>query len=97
MSGVIAAADIPRYAGKAVCLRGVFITAKPVLTKKNELMKFVSFEDETDIFECVFFPKIYQKFGKLLEENVFYQIHGFVQVEFDTPIINVHSIKIVHQ
>ena len=44
------------------------ITAKTVLTHRSEAMQFISFEDETAIFEAVAFPAIHRKIGDLLED-----------------------------
>ena len=44
------------------------VTAKTVLTHRSEPMQFVSFEDETAIFEAVAFPQVYLKIGNLLED-----------------------------
>ncbi len=44
------------------------VTAKTVLTNRSEAMQFISFEDETAIFEAVAFPAVYRKIGDLLED-----------------------------
>ncbi len=50
------AAELPRLAGKTVSLVGWLVTRKDIFTAGGEPMEFVSFEDETDIFETVLFP-----------------------------------------
>ncbi|MBN2038817.1 MAG: DNA polymerase III subunit alpha [Spirochaetes bacterium] len=93
-TGVIFAKDLERFKKKRVRIAGIFITSKTVMTKDNDLMKFVSFEDETGIFETVFFPKIYRKFALMLSYQRPYIISGIVDVEFDTIILNVNDIAI---
>lgn len=48
--------DLPHFVGSTVTLVGWPITAKPVLTCLEEPMEFVSFEDETALYETVLFP-----------------------------------------
>jgi len=60
------AVDLRRSIGCRVRLLGWPITAKPVLTAQEEVMEFVSFEDETAIIEAVLFPDAYRKFRHLL-------------------------------
>ncbi len=60
------ARDLPGLAGAAVELVGWPITAKPVLTAQEETMEFVSFEDETALYEAVLFPEAWRNFRHLL-------------------------------
>ncbi|MFH0974769.1 MAG: DNA polymerase III subunit alpha [Spirochaetota bacterium] len=93
--GIIFARDIERYAGKTVRVAGILITSKTVMTKEDELMKFISFEDETAIFETVIFPKAYKKFALMLSYQRPYILTGKVGVEFDTIIFNAMDIRFV--
>jgi DNA-directed DNA polymerase III PolC len=91
--GIIFAKDIERHKEKRVKIAGILITSKTVMTKEEELMKFVSFEDETSIFETVFFPKIYKKFALMLSYQQPYILYGRLDMEFDTIIFNVADIR----
>jgi DNA polymerase III alpha subunit len=55
--------------GQGVELIGWPITAKSVLTSSEQPMEFVSFEDETAIYETVLFPETYRRFHHLLMMN----------------------------
>jgi len=68
----IKAIDLARYVGHTVSLLGWPITAKPVLTALEEPMEFVSFEDETALYETVLFPATYQRCHHLLLRSVHY-------------------------
>lgn len=62
----VLAKDIPFCAGKQIELVGWPITAKHVLTSTDEIMQFVSFEDETALFDTVLFPDVHGKYRHLL-------------------------------
>ena len=91
--GVVPAKDIYKNIGKRIKIAAILITSKTVMTKEEELMKFVSFEDETDIIESVFFPKVYKKFALMLSYQRPYILTGKVESEFDTVIFNITDIK----
>ncbi len=93
--GIIPAKDLSNHKEQYVKVAGILITSKTVMTKEDELMKFISFEDETAIFETVFFPKIYKKFALMLSYQRPYILRGRVDVEFDTIIFNVRDIRCV--
>lgn len=87
--------EIKNYGTKRVCIAAILITSKTVLTQSDEPMKFVSFEDEKDIFETVFFPKIYKAYYSMLHYQGAYLLTGRVDIEFDTPILSVENLKIL--
>jgi DNA-directed DNA polymerase III PolC len=93
--GIIFAKDIENYIGRRIKVAGILITSKTVMTKEDELMKFISFEDETAIFESVFFPEAYKKFALMLSYQRPYILTGKVDAEFDTVIFNVMDIRFV--
>ena len=59
----ILAKDLGKHVGRTVRLVGFLVTLKEAVTIKGDPMEFVSFEDETDIFETVFFPETYRRFS----------------------------------
>ena len=61
--------DIPRLIGKTISLVGWLVTRKAILSIKGKPMEFVSFEDETAIFETVFFPGVYRAYSNLLDDG----------------------------
>ena len=90
---VIPAKQISRYVGRRVNLAAWSITGREVLSRKGEPMKFVSFEDETEIFETTFFPRAYQRFCQILDMNRAYLLSGRVQEEHGAVSLNVEEIK----
>jgi error-prone DNA polymerase len=84
------AKNIKKMCGYNIMLAGVLITRKITTTKNNESMEFITFEDETDLFECVMFPKIHKKYGDLLNWEKLFLVYGKVEKTFD-----VFTIKII--
>ena len=66
----IKASEIEKHVNRFVTLIGWPITRKNVLTKKGEAMAFVSFEDESDLYETVLFPTIFEKYNALLTRQI---------------------------
>jgi len=87
------ARDLSRYVGRRVNLAAWSITGKEVVTKKGDPMEFVSFEDETAIFETTFFPKAYQRFCQILDMNRAYLLTGTVQEQYGAVSVNVEQIR----
>jgi DNA-directed DNA polymerase III PolC len=91
--GVVRAKKLPEMVGKLVKVAGIMITAKTVLTKDERLMQFISFEDETAIYETVFFPEQYRRFAHLLRSQCPYILSGRVDEEFGVISLNVQSVE----
>jgi error-prone DNA polymerase len=92
---VIPAKELDGHVGKTVRVAGILITAKTVLTRQNDLMQFISFEDETAIFETVFFPKTYSRYSRRLAHQRPYILTGRVDSEFGVVSLNVREIEAV--
>jgi error-prone DNA polymerase len=90
---IIRAEQLPDFLGKQIKVAGILLTAKTVPTKNDELMQFISFEDETAIFETIFFPKVYKKYALQLHCETAYILHGTVESEFDVISLNVSDIE----
>ncbi|MGD8687499.1 MAG: hypothetical protein PVH15_12065, partial [Syntrophobacterales bacterium] len=90
---IVRANQLSRYVGRRVTLAAWSITGKEVLTKKGDPMEFVSFEDETAIFETTFFPKAYQRFCQILDMNRAYLITGRVEEQYETVSVNVEHVR----
>ena len=89
---VISSADIPRYRGRRVWIPGILVTGKEVATKGREPMIFVSFEDETSIFETVLFPDAFRRFYPLLDDGWAFLVYGRVDEDFGALSIGVERL-----
>ncbi len=86
------ARDLGQYVGQTINLLGVYITRKVAMTKQQDPMEFVTFEDETDIFECVMFPEVYKEFGDLLNWETLFVIRGKVEEVYGTYTVTVEKL-----
>ncbi len=84
--------DLPDLAGRRVVLAGWPITAKPVLTSADEPMEFVSFEDETSLYEAVLFPDAYLRYRFLLHDGKPLWVRGRVQEDRGATVLSVESL-----
>ena len=79
--------DLDSLVGKRVDLVGWPVASKLVATASEEPMEFVSFEDETALYETVLFPEAYGRFRHLLFETRPLLLHG--RVERDRGAVTV--------
>ncbi len=93
---IIPAEELGRYVGRTVKAAGILVTAKTVMTKNDELMQFISFEDETAIFETIFFPRVFKKNAPRLWHRTPYILKGRVDSEFGAISLNVFDVEAVH-
>ncbi|MBO8132216.1 MAG: DNA polymerase III subunit alpha [Candidatus Marinimicrobia bacterium] len=91
------AKDLNKYVGKTINLVGVYITRKMAVTRNDELMEFVTFEDTTDIFECVMFPDVYKEYGDLLNWESLFLIRGRVEKAFGVCTVTIEKLSSLHR
>lgn len=90
---IVNAADLADHVGRRVFVLGWPITRKEVMTRGGENMEFVSFEDETAIYETVFFPQAYKRFCQEVDMGSAYLIQGKVESEFETVSLTVQRVS----
>jgi DNA polymerase III alpha subunit len=89
----VPASELAQHVGQRVWVLGWPITRKEVMTKEGESMEFFSFEDQTAIYETVFFPKAFKRSCQDLDMNRAYLLCGRVESEFGTVSLNVQSVQ----
>ena len=88
----VPAAALPEYVGKKVTTVGWFVTGKTVLTRREEPMEFVSFEDTTALYETTFFPQAYERFSRMLGYHRPYLLRGRVEEDFGAVSLTVEDV-----
>jgi len=83
------ARDLPGCVGRTVTLAGWPVTGKTVHSRKGDPMKFLSFEDETGLYEAVLFPAEYRRFCHMLGGARAYVLKGKVQEELGAITVTV--------
>ena len=89
---LITSRELRRFKGHVVSVAGLLVTGKEVWTKTNEVMSFVSFEDGHSVFESVFFPIVFRKFCRLLDQVGVFVVTGRVDEEHGALCINVQNL-----
>jgi error-prone DNA polymerase len=88
----VKARDLHAMVGKQVTTIGWQVTGKTVHTKDGDPMKFISFEDTTDIYETVLFPKVYDRYCHMLNKTRPYILKGKVEETFGAVNLRVDWI-----
>ncbi|MBQ9210070.1 MAG: DNA polymerase III subunit alpha [Clostridia bacterium] len=80
--------------GKSVEMGGILIAVNGKSTKKGDYMAFVTLEDMTGQIECLVFPKVYERYQALLQEDAIAVLSGRLSVrEEEDPKLIVESIS----
>ncbi|MBN1278082.1 MAG: DNA polymerase III subunit alpha [Deltaproteobacteria bacterium] len=88
----VRARDLYAWVGKQVTTIGWQVTGKTVHTRDGKHMKFISFEDQTDIYETVLFPKEYCKFCHMLDLMRLYILTGIIEENYGALTMTVKRI-----
>ena len=60
-------------------------------------MKFLTLEDETEIYECVLFPDVFREFSDIFHWETLFIIRGKVEKSFGFYTINIEKIAGLQQ
>jgi len=90
---VVRGIDFPVLKDKYVRLFGDFITSKATRTKKGDTMLFVSFSDDSAVYETVFFPEAYYAFRDLLFLGGAFLVEGQVQEDLGSFVLQVTNLQ----
>ena len=91
------ALDISKFIGQSIYLIGVYITRKEAATRKSAPMEFLTLEDETEIYECVLFPEVFQEFGDMLHWETLFIIRGTVEESFGVYSVTIEKMGSLQQ
>lgn len=86
--------NIPLYFGKNVKMIIMIGSIRETMTKNNDVMAFVSGNDEYGEASFTFFPKTYMKFNNIKVGNII-EVGGTVERRFDKYQIVVNNVKIL--
>jgi error-prone DNA polymerase len=90
---IIQAADLPQYLGRSVRVLGWLINEKLTQTRNGEAMEFVTFEDQTAIYEATFFPQTFRRLWHVISANCPLIISGVVEQEFGDITVRVTQLN----
>ncbi|MDD3367002.1 MAG: DNA polymerase III subunit alpha, partial [Sphaerochaetaceae bacterium] len=89
----IRAINVDKYINRYVQLIGWPITRKTIWTMQGLTMEFISFEDETALYETVVFPQIYATYHQVVYGQLPVVIRGKVCNEQGAVHIEVQSFR----
>lgn len=95
--GRIKACDLEEHLGEMVELIGWPVTQKEVWTSEGLTMNFVSFEDETALYETVLFPEAYARFRRLLLDQRPLIVRGVVKDDQGAMNVEVQALEEVRK
>ncbi|MFZ1291238.1 MAG: hypothetical protein WAR79_14170 [Melioribacteraceae bacterium] len=84
---IVKAIDMKKYNSKKIEMIGWFMTSKRIRTKKGDIMKFLSLEDETGTFEAVIFPKVYSQYAEQTMSMGPYLLYGRVDYNMGNNLV----------
>jgi DNA-directed DNA polymerase III PolC len=87
-------ADLKNYSGRTIRIFGIPVTHRTHRTStRQELMMFLSLQDNTGIADTILWPNVYEKFSSLAILNEPMLISGRVQEDYGTYSLEVQSIQ----
>jgi error-prone DNA polymerase len=89
------ATDLAQHVGEEVTVIGWLVTEKIISTKKGEPMEFVTFEDQTGLYDATLFPNTYRRYCHLLATNQAYVVTGLVEEQFSTVTLTVKELRLL--
>ncbi len=84
-----------RQREKWACVGGVVQGVKKMVTKRGELMAFMTSEDTTGALECVVFPKVFGHYQELLTQGATVMVVGKKDVREGDPKLLVERVALV--
>lgn len=84
---------LSRCLGKTISLVGWPVAQKEILTADGNPMEFVSFEDETALYETVLFPEAYRSFNPRLGDKKPFLVKGSVENDQGALYVNVKELR----
>ncbi len=79
--------------GKGVVLGGVVVQIQKILTRKNDPMAFIRFEDKTGSTELIVFPNTLEKYQHLIVEGKILYVRGKINNKDNQLKVLVDSIE----
>lgn len=88
----VMAANLEHHINRTVRLAGWLITGKTVTTKDQEPMSFLTFEDESGLFEAVMFPELFRERAALIDYSRPFLLKGEVTSDMGALALNLVEV-----
>ena len=90
-----AAIDLSRHIGQTVNLAGWQVTRKRLRTKQEEPMAFITFEDETSLYETIMFPREYRRYAPMISAPGPFVVTGEVTEDLGTLTVAITDLQLL--
>ena len=94
---LVKAESLSGFAGRRVGVAGWLLTGKLVRTRHGEAMQFLTFEDDTAIFEATFFPAVYRRYASVLDWGRPHLLGGRVEENHGAVTLTVDRVQTVEK
>lgn len=92
---VVRSIDIGRMIGRVVNIAGIIVASRRAVTRRKELMQFVTLEDRWGLVEVVLFPDAYKQLGGTFSAFGPYLVTGIVQENLGSVVLVGRSIEVL--
>ncbi|MDR2597236.1 MAG: DNA polymerase III subunit alpha [Treponema sp.] len=93
----VKALHIGEYVGRNVKMIGWPVTQKDVWTRDGLSMCFLSLEDETALYETVVFPRVYERYNRLLFDQQPLLVFGLVSNDEGAVSLEINKIEVLEK
>lgn len=90
---IVVGKELVRYIDQEVIVYGQKVSVKRVTTKRQEAMAFITFSDDSGMYNTVLFPREYNEFRDILFLGGSFLIKGKVEQDFKGAQITVSNIQ----
>ena len=85
---------IPKYYDKNISLVVIIDNIKEIITKKNDIMAFVTASDEFGKTSLTLFPRTYHQYNNIKKKDII-KVYGHIEKRYDQYQVIVNNIKIL--
>jgi DNA-directed DNA polymerase III PolC len=91
-NGPLRSSDLRQHIGNVVRLAGILAAVRDAETSKGEVMRFLTLEDESGLFEVTLFPDTYRRERGRIAGLGPYLVTGKVEDQYDSLTITAESL-----
>jgi DNA polymerase III alpha subunit len=96
-AGCIGTAEVQAQAGRRIRLSTLVAAARRIRTAADEVMQFVTLEDEEGLLEAVVPTPVYLKLEDPIKNPGPYLVEGYVELDVGVPTVRVDTVKPFHR
>jgi DNA polymerase III alpha subunit len=90
---IIRSIDVGGFIGRLVTVAGVIVAMRRAVTRKRELMQFVTLEDRWGLVEVILFQDVYKQLGGTFDSFGPYRVQGVVQENLGSVVLVGRSVQ----